>query len=64
VIAIHRNYDVNHDEGVKKPLYSVLNKFQFILLEKCDYCPWKEKHAKEPFYILLKKKNLKKIISM
>jgi len=50
VTAIHGNYDPHPFQGVSKPLSSVLNKFQFVLLENCGHRPWFEKNAREEFF--------------
>ena len=55
VVAIHGDYDPHPPEGVKDPLFSVLQDFRFILLEKCGHCPWIERGARDRFYDILKK---------
>lgn len=42
------------NEGVQKPLPSVLKNFKFILLENCGHDPGKEKQTKDKFYEILK----------
>jgi pimeloyl-ACP methyl ester carboxylesterase len=54
VLAIHGDYDIRPAEGVRIPLSSVLQDFQFILLEKCGHYPWYEKYARDTFYAVLK----------
>ncbi|MCD1295075.1 alpha/beta hydrolase [Methanocella sp. CWC-04] len=53
VIAIHGDYDPHPYEGVEKPLSRILNDFRFILLKNCGHEPWKERAAKDRFYLLL-----------
>lgn len=54
VIAIHGDFDPHPYLGVKEPLTSVLNDFQFILLNKCGHEPWIERHARNSFVLLIK----------
>jgi pimeloyl-ACP methyl ester carboxylesterase len=53
VVAIHGDYDPHLAEGVEKPLSAVLSDFRFVLLRKCGHKPWKERHAREPFFRIL-----------
>ncbi len=53
VAAIHGDYDSHPAEGVQKPLSSVVERFRFILLEKCGHKPWIERQAKETFFEIL-----------
>lgn len=55
VLAIHGDYDPHPAEGVQKPLSTVLEHFQFILLKNCGHLPWIEKEARDKFYKILKK---------
>jgi pimeloyl-ACP methyl ester carboxylesterase len=55
VVAIHGDHDPHPAEGVEKPLSQILDNFRFILLEKCGHYPWRERHAKDKFYEVLKK---------
>ncbi len=55
VAAIHGDYDPHPAEGVRQPLSSVLDNFQFVLLEKCGHIPWREKQARETFFKALEK---------
>jgi pimeloyl-ACP methyl ester carboxylesterase len=55
VVAIHGMDDPHPAEGVEKPLRKVLHDFRFIALEKCGHYPWRERHAKAPFYEILEK---------
>lgn len=50
VTAIHGDYDPHPAEGVSAPLAAVLDRFTFILLEKCGHKPWIERHAREAFF--------------
>lgn len=54
VVAIHGTHDPHPAEGVKKPLAGILKSFTFIPLEKCGHSPWKERHARDAFYTLLR----------
>lgn len=54
VVAIHGDYDPHPAEGVEGPLSAALNDFQFVLLEKCGHCPWKERYARTRFYRVLR----------
>ena len=55
VVAIHGDYDPHPAAGVYEPLSKVLNNFQFILLENCGHTPWRERQAKEKFYLELRR---------
>ncbi len=55
VLAIHGDYDPHPAEGVQKPLSTVLEHFQFILLKNCGHLPWIEREARDKFYKILKK---------
>ncbi|MHA1449094.1 MAG: alpha/beta fold hydrolase [Candidatus Hodarchaeales archaeon] len=54
VVAIHGDYDPHLAEGVEIPLSRVLEDFNFFLLEECGHEPWKEQHARERFFEILK----------
>ncbi len=53
VVAIHGDHDPSGAAGVTEPLSRVLEDFRFILLERCGHTPWRERHAREPFYRIL-----------
>lgn len=53
VVAIHGDYDPHPAVGVVKPLVTVLNDFQFILLKNCGHKPWIERWAKDDSYRIL-----------
>lgn len=53
VVAIHGDYDPHPAEGVERPLAKVLERFRFILLEKCGHTPWLERQARSTFYDVL-----------
>lgn len=55
IVAIHGDYDPHPAEGVRDPLSRTIRDFSFHLLEKCGHTPWKERHAREEFYRILKK---------
>ncbi|MFH1143781.1 MAG: alpha/beta hydrolase [Candidatus Eisenbacteria bacterium] len=50
VTAIHGDHDPHPAEGVRRPLAAVLDRFRFILLEKCGHKPWIERQAGDAFY--------------
>lgn len=54
VLAVHGEYDPHPAAGVEEPLGSVIASFRFELLAKCGHSPWKERHAKERFYAILR----------
>ncbi len=53
VLAIHGDYDPHPAEGVREPLGEVLERFRFVLLERCGHKPWIERQAREAFFRLL-----------
>jgi pimeloyl-ACP methyl ester carboxylesterase len=55
VIAIHGDYDPHPAKGVQRPLSTALADFTFIPLEKCGHEPWREKHAREMFFEVLRR---------
>ena len=55
VAAIHGKDDPHPYQGVKEPLEGVLGDFTFILLARCGHAPWKERQAKEQFFLELEK---------
>lgn len=54
VVAIHGDYDPHPAEGVQKPLSNVLRDFRFLLLEKCRHTPWRERYARDAFYVVVR----------
>jgi pimeloyl-ACP methyl ester carboxylesterase len=54
VLAIHGDVDPHPAAGVKVPLSRVLRDFRFVQLERCGHSPWKEKHARDKFYKLVR----------
>ncbi|MFC1900072.1 alpha/beta fold hydrolase [Chloroflexota bacterium] len=54
VLAIHGDYDPHLAEGVEAPLSRVIKDLKFVLLPKCGHYPWKERHARDAFYDILK----------
>jgi pimeloyl-ACP methyl ester carboxylesterase len=54
VLAIHGDHDPHPVDGVKIPLSSILPEFRCILLEKCGHTPWRERHARDRFFSILK----------
>lgn len=55
VVVIHGEYDPHPIDGVKLPLENRVNDFNFYTLSKCGHSPWKEKHAFQEFYDILRK---------
>ena len=55
VYAIHGDYDPHPATGVQI-LTDYIKNFEFILLKQCGHTPWKEIHARQQFYHLLKNK--------
>lgn len=54
VLAIHGDVDPHPAAGVREPLMKALGDFRFVLLERCGHTPWKERHAADRFYSLLR----------
>jgi len=55
VVAIHGEYDPHPAEGVERPLSDRIRDFRMIRLERCGHTPWKERHAREVFFEILRK---------
>jgi pimeloyl-ACP methyl ester carboxylesterase len=55
VVAIHGEHDPHPIDGVKLPLENKVKDFNFCTLGKCGHSPWKEKHAHQEFYKILRK---------
>ena len=55
VVAIHGDYDPHPAEGVRRPLASVVEDFEFLLLECCGHVPWIERQARATFFRVLQK---------
>jgi pimeloyl-ACP methyl ester carboxylesterase len=55
LVAIHGYYDPHPAEGVRGPLSRTTPDFRFYLLEKCGHTPWRERHARDWFFAILKK---------
>jgi pimeloyl-ACP methyl ester carboxylesterase len=53
VLAIHGHDDSHPAEGVRKPLDQAVERFRFILLERCGHKPWIERHARDAFFHIL-----------
>jgi pimeloyl-ACP methyl ester carboxylesterase len=53
VLAIHGEQDPHPAVGVQEPLAARLADFRMLLLPRCGHEPWRERHASEPFYLLL-----------
>jgi pimeloyl-ACP methyl ester carboxylesterase len=54
VVAIHGDYDPHPAAGVEQPLQRILKDFSFHLLPRCGHTPWRERHAREAFFRLLR----------
>ncbi len=55
VVALHGDHDPHPATGVGRPLSPVLKDFRLILLKKCGHYPWREKHALDEFYDVLRR---------
>jgi pimeloyl-ACP methyl ester carboxylesterase len=55
VVAIHGDHDPHPAAGVREPLERTLPDFRFVLLDRCGHEPWRERHARDPFYALLRR---------
>jgi pimeloyl-ACP methyl ester carboxylesterase len=53
VVALHGDYDPTPAEGVEEPLASRLERFKFVLIEKCGHTPWAERQARATFFQIL-----------
>ncbi len=54
VLAIHGDHDPHPEAGVDEPLKAVVGDFRFVLLERCGHYPWRERHARDRFYQVLR----------
>ncbi len=54
VLAIHGSHDSHSADGVRVPLSSALKDFRFELLENCGHSPWKERLARDRFFMILR----------
>ena len=52
--AIHGSFDPHNAEGVRVPLSGALKDFHFEIIENCGHTPWKEKQARDKFFLLLR----------
>ncbi|MBN1888690.1 MAG: alpha/beta hydrolase [Thermoflexales bacterium] len=55
VVAIHGDYDPHPAAGVREPLSAALERFRFIMLERCGHTPWLERQARASFYAILER---------
>ncbi len=55
VAAIHGDCDPDPPDGVNLPLSQNIKDFRFTLIPKCGHKPWIEKHARDAFFVALKK---------
>lgn len=54
VVAFHGDYDPHPAEGVGEPLSRILPGFRMVLLARCGHTPWKERYARDIFYLKLR----------
>ena len=54
VLAIHGAFDPHSSDGVRIPLSRELSDFRFELLEDCGHTPWKERGARDRFFMILR----------
>jgi pimeloyl-ACP methyl ester carboxylesterase len=54
VTSIHGDYDPHPAGGVRIPLSSIVQDFNFIELKKCGHKPWAERYARDEFFRILK----------
>lgn len=54
VIAIHGDFDPHPYQGIQIPLSTVLDNFNFILLNNCGHEPWNERKAKDQFLKIIR----------
>ena len=52
--VIHGDYDPHPVEGIRSFLESCLKDLRFYTLPKCGHYPWIERHARKPFFDILK----------
>jgi hypothetical protein len=48
-----RDLDPHPAEGVRGPLAGILTDFRFVLLDRCGHTPWRERNAREEFFLAL-----------
>lgn len=54
VVAIHGDYDPHPYEAIERGFPLPATQFRFILLSRCGHTPWRERHARERFFALLR----------
>lgn len=54
VVALHGAHDPHPADGVRVPLGRTLRDFRFVLLDRCGHEPWRERHARDRFYAVLR----------
>jgi pimeloyl-ACP methyl ester carboxylesterase len=54
VVAIHGDHDPHPYKPVFEPLSANITDFESHLLEKCGHTPWREKHARDLFFGILR----------
>ena len=54
VLAIHGDYDPHPWQGVAEPLAEVIGDFRLIRLPRCGHQPWRERLARDEFYLRLR----------
>ena len=53
VVAIHGDHDPHPAAGVQEPLSALLERFRFVLIERCGHTPCIERQARDRFYQVL-----------
>jgi pimeloyl-ACP methyl ester carboxylesterase len=53
VVALHGDYDPHPAIGVREPLTRVIERFRFVLIDRCGHQPWAERAAREEFFRVL-----------
>lgn len=55
ITAIHGDYDPHPAQGVRNTLEALPIQSQFTLLKECGHTPWREHHAWDEFYRILRR---------
>lgn len=54
-VVIHGEYDPHPIEGIRPFLQECIPDLRFHILTRCGHYPWRERHAKNAFYEILRK---------
>ncbi len=54
VLMLHGVVDPHPGRMIRDSLLPVLPQLEYVELERCGHYPWRERHAREPFYAILK----------